>query len=69
MPRACSVGPLLTTPLKGPDNQIYALETPIEARDFVDVNAAVTGSGLDEAKTVGGLRDVIWDGIPAANRA
>lgn len=51
------------------DNQIRALETPIETVDFADVNAQVTGSELVKAKTVGELRDKIWDGIPAANKA
>lgn len=51
------------------DNQIRALETPIEAVDFADVNAQVTGSNLAKAKTVGEVRDKIWEGIPPGNRA
>lgn len=51
------------------DNQIRALETPIEAVDFADVNAQVSGSSLITAKTVAELRDKIWEGIPLQNRA
>lgn len=51
------------------DNQIRALETPIETNDFQDVEAQVRGSDLIKAKTVGDLRDKIWDGIPAAHQA
>ena len=51
------------------DNQIRAVETPIETVDFADVNAQVKGDDLKKAKTVGELRDKIWDGISAANRA
>ena len=53
------------------DNQIRALERPIELVDFADVNAEVEGSGLVEATTVADLRDAIWgppDGIPAAKK-
>lgn len=50
-------------------NQIRALEGPIETVDFRDVNADVIGDNLITAKTVGELRDRIWDGIPPANRA
>lgn len=49
--------------------QLRALETPIEARDFADVNAKVRGADLAEAETVGELRDVIWDGIPEEKKA
>jgi hypothetical protein len=51
------------------DNQIRALETPIEAVDFADVNAQVTGAGLTQSKTISELRDKIWDGIPDACKA
>ena len=51
------------------DDQIRALETPIETVDFTDVNAQVTGSNLIKAMTVADLRDKIWDGIPDANKA
>jgi hypothetical protein len=51
------------------DNQIRALEGPIERVDFKDVNADVIGDDLIKAKTVGELRDRIWEGIPEANRA
>ena len=47
---------------------IRALEGPIETNDFADVNAAVTGAGLEGAKTVDELRTVIWGGIPAAHK-
>lgn len=50
------------------DNQIRALEGPIETKYFLDVGAQVTGSDLAGATTVGTLRNVIWDGIPAANQ-
>lgn len=50
------------------DNQIRALETPIETNDFSDVEAQVIGSDLINAKTVGVLRDKIWDGIPDAHK-
>jgi len=49
-------------------NQLRALETPIEGRDFAGVGARVVGSDLVGARTVSGLRDVIWDGIPAENK-
>jgi len=69
--------PLSTTKLKTapPDGlgkneaQIRALETPIEGRDFADVNARVGGHDLADAETVGELRDVIWDGIPEEKKA
>jgi hypothetical protein len=51
------------------DNQIHALETPIETNDFLDVEAQVIGSDLTNAKTVGDLRDTIWDGITDAHKA
>jgi len=51
------------------ENQLRALETPIEAIDFADVDGQVTGSDLAGAKTVGKLRDVIWQGIPAKNKS
>ena len=50
-------------------NQIRALEGPIERVDFEDVEADVIGDDLIKAKTVGELRDQIWDGIPAAHKA
>ena len=50
------------------DNQIRALETPIETNDFLDVEAQVKGSDLIKAKTVGELRDQIWSGIPDAHK-
>lgn len=46
------------------DGQIRLLENPIETVDFADVEAQVIGSNLVAAKTVGGLRDKIWAGIP-----
>ncbi|HEV3243835.1 MAG TPA: hypothetical protein VGZ31_05435 [Chthoniobacterales bacterium] len=46
------------------DNQIRALEGPIETNDFHDVDAQVDGDNLVKAKTVADLRDKIWDGIP-----
>ena len=62
---------LSDTPLRGggkglsaTDNQIIALETPIEAGAFYDVKAEVIGTRLVLAKTVADLRDKIWDGIP-----
>lgn len=71
-----SAEPTSDTNLRGPppaglgknDNQIRALETPIETVDFADVNAQVTGSNLIKAKTVAELRDKIWEGIPVGNR-
>jgi hypothetical protein len=51
------------------ENQLRALETPIEAVDFADVDSQVTGSDLAGAKTVAKLRDVIWEGIPAENKS
>jgi len=51
------------------DNQIRALETPIETNDFSDVEAEVRGSDLIKAKTVGELRDRIWDGISTSHKA
>ena len=51
------------------DNQIRALETPIETNDFLDVEAQVRGSDLTKAKIVAELRDRIWDGIPASHKA
>lgn len=44
--------------------QIRALETPIECVHFADVEANVAGHEMANAKTVGGLRDIIWNGIP-----
>lgn len=46
------------------DLSIRALEGPIENNDFADVGAQVAGGDLITAKDVGGLRDVIWKGIP-----
>ncbi|HEU4771244.1 MAG TPA: hypothetical protein VFS68_03710 [Candidatus Udaeobacter sp.] len=60
------------TPPKGlgkNENQLRALETPIEAVDFADVDAQVTGSALAGAETVAKLRNVIWEGIPAGNKS
>ena len=51
------------------DNQLRALETPIETIDFADVDAEVAGADLAGAKTVADLRDVIWKGIPAKNKS
>ena len=51
------------------DNQIRALETPIESDDFADVEAQVRGSDLIKAKTVADLRDQIWNGIPDAHKS
>jgi hypothetical protein len=56
------------------DKAIEALETPIEAQDFADVRANVTGDGLVGAELVGdsskeNLRDVIWRGIPQQHKA
>jgi hypothetical protein len=51
------------------DNQLRALETPIETIDFADVDAEVAGADLTRAKTVADLRDVIWKGIPAKNKS
>ena len=50
------------------DNQIRALETPIESNDFSNVEAQVRGSDLIKAKTVADLRDTIWDGIPSFHK-
>jgi hypothetical protein len=50
------------------DSLIRALETPIEAIDFLDVKAAVIGSNLIDAKTVATLRNAIWDGISDAHK-
>ncbi len=50
------------------DNQIRALETPIETNDFSDVEAQVRGTELISAKNVRGLRDKIWDSIPEAKK-
>lgn len=46
------------------DAQIRALETPIEANDFSDVEAQVIGTKIILSKNVAELRDKIWDGIP-----
>lgn len=51
------------------DNLIRALEVPIETNDFIDVKAQVIGSDLNDAKTVGELRDKIWDGIKDAYKS
>ncbi len=68
--------PLSTTPLgTGPgglgksSNDLRALETPIEIRDFADVAADVAGVDLAACKTVADLSDTIWAGIPATSRA
>lgn len=69
--------PLSTDNLRNPppaglgknDNQLRALERPIELVDFSDVATNVTGSSLLPAKTVAQLRDKIWDGIPKTNKA
>jgi hypothetical protein len=50
------------------DNEIRALETPIEAVDFADVDAQVTGFALVAAQIVSDLRDIIWAGIPTAHK-
>lgn len=50
------------------DNQIRALENPVETNDFVDVEAQVAGHNLVSAKTVAELRDKIWDGIPTTHK-
>lgn len=49
-------------------NQIRALETPIETVDFADLDVDVAGHKLAAAETVGALRDVIWEGIPDKHR-
>jgi hypothetical protein len=46
------------------DNQIRALEAPIETNDFTDAEAQVRGTDLIQATSVGELRDEIWDSIP-----
>jgi hypothetical protein len=51
------------------DNQIRAVETPIETNDFSDVEAQVRGTDLIKAKDVVGLRDQIWNGIPDSHKA
>src|ERR1043165_512261 len=50
------------------NNQIRALETPIETDDFLDVEADVDTDNLVKAKTVGELRDQIWTGIPTSQK-
>jgi hypothetical protein len=50
------------------DDEIKALEIPIEEDDFKDVNVNVAPSRLASRVTVVGLRGVIWAGIPVANR-
>lgn len=50
-------------------NQIRALETPIETVDFADLDVDVAGHKLATAKTVGALRDVIWEGVPDKYKA
>ena len=51
------------------NGQVRALEVPVEAVDFADVDADVAGSNLNAADTVAELRDVIWFAIPKANRS
>lgn len=46
------------------DNDIEALEGPIEALWFKDWKAQVVATNLIKAKTVAELRDQIWEGIP-----
>jgi hypothetical protein len=47
------------------DNAIRALRTPIISNDFAPYGPpAVTTDDLVKAKTVGELRDEIWDKIP-----
>ncbi len=50
------------------DNQIRWLKDPIENEYFHDVCALVDIDDLVKAKTVSGLRDKIWRGIPADNK-
>ncbi len=49
--------------------EIQALETPIETVDFADLDVDVAGHKLATAKTVGVLRDVIWERIPDKYKA
>lgn len=51
------------------DNAIRALRTPIVSNDFSEYGPPnVTLDDLVKAKTVGELRDQIWDKIPSANK-
>ena len=50
------------------DNQVRALEGPIERVFFEEWDANVVGDNLVTATTVGTLRDKIYDGIPAGQR-
>lgn len=50
------------------DDEIRALEVPIETDDFEDVKANVRPSDLVSRKTVAGISGVIWAGIPEGNR-
>jgi hypothetical protein len=50
------------------DEQIAVLNIPIQKKYFCDVGALVDGDELVKAKTVAGLRDKIWDGIPDENK-
>jgi len=53
------------------NQQIRGLEGPIETQSeyFRDFEADVVGNHLEEAETVGELRDKIWDGIPVRHKA
>lgn len=67
--------PLIDPPLNGNADALGALETPIESRYFVDVNARVRQSdlralaGSSPRRTVSDLSRLIWAGIPTAHRA
>ncbi len=48
--------------------RILALKPRIEERDFADLEVEIPCEELAKAKTVGELRNVIWDRIPAGCR-
>ena len=48
--------------------RVLALKLRIEERDFADLKVEVPCEELAKAKTVGELRNVIWDRIPAGCR-
>ena len=67
-PGAVDDGQSLRDDLLFSDDEIAALEKPIETDDFKDVKAQVYPSRLTSRKTVLGLAGAIWSGIPKENR-
>jgi hypothetical protein len=59
---------LLTPPINKNVNAIMALEGPIETVHFIDVCAQTPIVDLKNATDVKGLRDIIWNDIPAVHK-